>query len=163
MIQHLKTSLGDRRLWLSAMISAAIWLIPLFTLDLTDSHRTPDGWRSYWSDFTMHLGVGYAMMLAVSIIMHLLYRERVQALRGRSFWLFPIQTLFVAALLYSTIFLLGAMPQLLRHSNVGYGLILTPLYYWGGAIVVVFGYLCWLTYPLAILNQIIIRRIYGTT
>jgi hypothetical protein len=160
-----RSTLKDTRLWCSTALSATLWLPVLLSLDFLGSGRTPDGWRTYWSEFPFHLASIYTVLFVIALGLHLRYRERVLRLCGRSFWLFPLRSLAVATIAYSTIFYFYAVlcqpPSHLTFRDVGMGLIIGPIYWWIGALVTVFVSLIWLTYPMAILNQLLIRKIYG--
>lgn len=161
-----RSTLKDTRLWFSTALSATLWLPVLLSLDFLDSGRTPDGWRTYWIKFPSHLASIYTGLFVIALGMHLRYRERVLRLCGRSFWLFPLRSLAVATIAYSTILYIYAVlrhpPSHLTLRDVVMGLIIGPIYWWIGALVMVFVYLVWLTYPMAILNQLLIRKIYGS-
>ena len=162
-----RSTLKDTRFWLSTALSATLWLSVLLCLDFLDSGRTPDGWRTYWSEFPFHWASVYTILFVIALGMHLRYRERVLRLCGRSFWLFPLRSLAVATIAYSTVFYIYAVlcqpPSHLTFRDVGMALIIGPIYWWIGALVTVFVSLIWLTYPMAILNQLLIRKIYGAT
>jgi hypothetical protein len=163
---NFSSTLKDNRLWLSTALSAMLWLSVFLSLDFLDSGRTSDGWRAYWSEFLFHLASVYAMLFVIALGMHLRYRERVLRLSGRSFWLFPLRSLAVATIAYSTVIYIYAAlcepPSHVTFRDVGM-FILGQIYWWVGALGAVFGYLIWLTYPMAILNQLLIRKIYEAT
>jgi hypothetical protein len=148
-------SLSDGRIWVSASLSALLWSIPLIAIDyfseggLLFREREPFG-----------LVTGFAMLLAIALVMHLLFRERVQKLTGKRFWLFPFTSLTVAALIYSSASFPGTIAEGLRFGGVRLHWIMTPIYWWIGSLVVVFVHI-WLTYPFAIINQLIIRKVFG--
>ena len=162
LLRYCGHSLNDRRIWFSASMSAALWSVPMFALDYFASGRTSDGWRSYWERLPLGSVIGFVMMLAIALLMHLLFRERVQTLSSKNFWLFPFTSLTVAALIFSSVAVLGSIIQELRTSRIEIRWIMTPFYYWSGAVFIVF-YFIWITYPLAIINQVIVRKVFGTT
>ena len=157
LISHGLTSLSDGRIWLSASLSALLWYLPLTALA---SGRIPAGGQRFWEKGPFGILAGFALMLAIALVMHLLFRERVQSLSGKRFWLFPFISLTVAALLFSSIFVLGSLTEGLRLGGIEPRWIMTPIYWWIGSLVVVFFHI-WLTYPLAIVNQLIIRKVFG--
>ncbi len=161
LLRYCGHSLNDRRIWISASMSAVLWFIPMFALDYFASGRTSDGWRSYWERLPLGSVIGFVMMLSIALLMHLLFRERVQRLSGKSFWLFPITSITVAALIFSSVAVLGAISQEWRTSRIELRWIMIPIYYLSGAVFVAFYYI-WVTYPLAIINQIIVRKVFET-
>jgi hypothetical protein len=147
------TSLKDRRIWVSASLSAILWSLPLIAAE---------GWPRIGENVPLGLLTGFAMLLAIALVMHLLFRERVQSLKGKQFWLFPFTSLTVAALLFSSGWTLKALADELRLGGIELSWTVAPIYWWVVSLIGVFFYL-WITYPLAIVNQIIIRKIFGTS
>jgi len=133
----------------------------LIALDYFDSRRISEGGQRFWERVPFGMLTGFAMLLAIALVMHLLFRERVQRLTGKCFWLFPFTSLTVAALMFSSVGVLGALAEGVRFGGLRLQWIMTPFYWWIGSLVVVFFHI-WLTYPLAIINQLIIRKVYGT-
>lgn len=159
-ISYCLASLTDGRIWVSASLSALMWSLPLIAVDYFDSGRVPEGGQRFWEKLPFGMLTGFAMLLAIALVMHLLFRERVQRLTGKRFWLFPFISLTVAALIFSSVGVLGALAEGLRFGGAGLQWIMTPVYWWIGSLVIVFFHI-WLTYPLAIINQLIIRKVFG--
>ena len=159
LLRYCGHSLNDRRIWFSASLSAVLWSVPMFAVDYFASGRTSDGWRSYWEMLPLGSVIGFVMMLAIALLMHLFFRERVQRLSIKNYWLFPFISLTVAALIFSSLAVLGSLFQELRTGRIEIRWVMTPFYYWSGAVFIVY-YFIWITYPLAIINQVIVRKVF---
>ena len=159
-IYYCLASLTDGRIRVSASLSALLWSLPLITVDYFDSGRISAGGQQFWERVPFVMLTGFAMLLAIALVMHVLFRERVQRLTGKRFWLFPFTSLTVAALIYSSVGVLGAFAEGARLGGIKVQWIMTPIYWWIGSLVVVLFHI-WLTYPLAIINQLIIRKVFG--
>lgn len=133
----------------------------MIAVDYLGAGRIPEDGQRFWEHVPFDILKGFAMLLAISILMHLLFRERVQSLTGKRFWLFPFTSLTVAALIFSSVVVLGSFAEQIRFGGGRpQQWIMTPIYWWIGSLVVVFFHI-WVTYPLAIINQLIIRKVYG--
>jgi hypothetical protein len=132
----------------------------LIAVDSLASGRTSEGGQRLLEKGPFGILTGFALMLAISLVMHLLFREPVQRLTGKRFWLFPFASLTVAALMFSSVGILAALAEELQLGGIEPRWIMTPIYWWIGSVVVVFFHI-WLTYPLAIINQLIIRKVFG--
>lgn len=133
----------------------------MIAVDYLGAGRISERSQRFWEHVPFDILKGFAMLLAIAIVMHLLFRERVQSLTGKRFWLFPFTSLTVASLIFSSVVVLGGFTEQLRFGGVRpQEWIMTPIYWWIGSLVVVFFHI-WLTYPLAIINQLIIRKVYG--
>jgi hypothetical protein len=159
-VTYCLASLSDRRIWVSASLPALLWCIPLIAIGYFDSGRNSEGGQRFWERVPFGMLTGFTILYVLALVMHLLFRERVQRLRGKRFWLFPFTSLTVAALMFSSVGVLGAFAEGLRFGGIRLQWIMTPIYWWIGSLVVMFFHI-WLTYPLAIINQLIIRKVFG--
>ena len=160
-ITYCRNLFSDGRIWLSASLSVLLWYLPLIAIEAFTSRRTSQSGLLIWEQGPFDITVGFTLMLSIALVMHLLFRERVQGLTGKRFWLFPFISLTVAALIFSSVGVLGALVEELRLGGIDPLWIMTPIYWWIGSLLVVFFHI-WLTYPLAIMNQLIIRKVFGT-
>lgn len=147
--------------WASVLISSVIWLALPIVMHAIDCNQTPSKWPSFWKSFPSFLVYYSIAFFLVAAIMHHRFAASVTGLSGWRFWLYPVRSLPLAASLY---FVLTTIYHILCEDVWGVGLnsigIVSLLYGWFVVLVVVMGSMIWLTYPLAILNQFVIRRFY---
>jgi hypothetical protein len=126
-----------------------------------DGNRAPTKWTLFWESLPVFLAYYSIVFFVVATLMHRGFAGSVSVLRGWRFWLYPLKSLPLAASLYfvlSMIYGLVVEGSWARaFSAVG---IVNIFYYWFIVLCMVMGPLIWLTYPLAILNQLVIRRFY---
>ncbi len=148
--------------WTSVVVSALLWLCFPLAFDFLDSGRTAHGWESYWRSFPAHLAVLICTFLVVSTVMHRFFARDVCNLKGRRFWLYPLKSLPIATTVY---FLAWTITNALSNSpdsiTFSPASVVGLAYSWLVMVVVVMTTMVWITYPLAILNQLLIRKIYA--
>ena len=130
------------RIGLSVVLSTILWLAFPFLLLISDTSRTSYGWSVLWNEMPQILLGHVAPFFVVSIVMHVLFSRAATKVKGWKFWILPFPTLLFASLLYWLI------------SGITSGFSYLPYL----LAVVMIGALCF-SYPLAIANQIIIRKL----
>lgn len=150
------------KLFLSSILAAAIWLTFPLTLDLSESKRTPEGWRSYWQDFPTYLADRFCRYSLVALVVQAIFLRRILSARGIRFWLLPLILLPVAAsfLLFISFIWDGVVQHQwqLQPINVP---IFNFFYVWAATLYIVVAALVWLTYPLTIITLFATRQIYA--
>lgn len=140
----------------SIVASTGLWFLFPLMLELTSGTKTEVGWQRFWSDLPKFTLYWYAMFLPVATVMHLLFARFTTKLAGWKFWTFPIFSLSVAGFLFWIVMLIAAGIEKGK-------LIVWDQEYWIYGILsvyaVVFISMVWVSYPLAILNQLIIRKL----
>jgi hypothetical protein len=110
-----------------------------------------------------------ATMFPTALLMNWWFAVRVMNAKGRKFWLTPFLTLPVATVLMcATVVIPGLSSETIGRpsydSITGLAYFLYgSAYYLFVALVMVMGTMLWLTYPLAIVNQWLLRKVFGAT
>jgi len=139
----------------SIVASTALWFIFPLMLELTSGTKTEYGWHRFWSGFPKFTLYWYAMFIPVAIVMHLLFARITIKLKGWKFWSFPMVSLSVAGFLVWVMLSFATGIEKGKIFDWSADWIYGVLYVYA----VVFVSMVWLSYPLAILNQIIIRKL----
>lgn len=138
----------------SSALSAALWTLMTWLL-----FRSLGAFASSLLAFSLLKAYGTAFLIA--FVMHRLFARRITATRGLEYWGLPVLTIPLSALLWALVHLSPAFFDLLRW----------PALWEDGIVLRRFGHsilryqmtavdLCWLTYPLMLGNQLMIRRLY---
>jgi hypothetical protein len=157
-----RCALPRGRFIVSAAASALLWMTIPILLTIT-GYGPADGLKSVQQTASPGGAAFFGIFFFVAILMHYWFARRTLSATGRIFWLLPLLTLPVAScLLWAACLLLfvlshvttgiGPLPVFVANSFLGF-------FYAVLIICVAFG---WLTYPLAIINQFLIRRICRT-
>ena len=141
------------RLATSILVSTLLWFLLPLAMEMLNSARTPYGWQIFWRDFPVWAASWLCFLLPVATVMHLLFRSITVSLRGWRFWLFPVVSLPLACVFWWMTCLLWdcVVDGILPWSKPG---ALSALSY---VLAIVLISLVWLSYPLAILNQLLIQ------
>ncbi len=138
------------RLVISIVASAALWMILPFAYEFYSSGtRTSYGWSVFWSELPLYLVRWFGVFLVVATLMHLVLARITLQLSRFSFFLFPILSLLCASVAFWIVWF--SLVQ-----RVSLGDFFYPLF---GVLAVVFFHMIWITYPLALANQWLIREI----
>ena len=141
------------RLVISIVASAALWMIlPLAYEFVSSGTRTSYGWTMFWADFPGYLFRWFSVFLIVSTLMHLAFARVTLRLGGLSFFIFPLLSLLCASIVFVPFWCLLIQPFLM--TDFGYAFL--------GVLAVVFFHMIWMTYPLALANQWLVREILDT-
>lgn len=148
--------------WPSVLVSSVIWLALPLVMHAIDGNQAPTKWSFFWQSLPWFLGYYITAFFVVATVMHYRFASAVCALRGWRFWLYPLGSLPLAASLY---FVLSMVFGVITDHSWARALspvgIVNIFYYWFLVLVVVMGSMIWVSYPLAILNQIVIRYFYS--
>jgi len=138
------------RLIISIVASAVLWMILPFAYEfLSSGTRTSYGWSIFWTDLPIYLLRWFSVFLIVATLMHLAFARVTLQLRRLSFFIFPFLSLLCASLVFVIFWSILVQPFLL--SNI--------IYAFFGVLAVVFFQMIWITYPLALANQWLVREI----
>jgi hypothetical protein len=149
--------------WPSVAASAVLWLCFPLAIGFIDSNssRTADGWASFRRSLPLYVLVTGGPFFVVSAVMHRLYASEVCRLRGWRFWVYPFKYLPIATTFY---FVPWALMNLFDTHHASRLLSIVGVanlaWYWLVMVVVVLTTTLWVSYPLAIINQLLIRRFY---
>ena len=138
------------RLAISIVASAALWMILPLAYDFVSSGtRTSHGWSVFWYDFPAYLFRWYSVFLIVATLMHLAFARVTLRLGKLGFFIFPLLSLLCASIVFVPFWSLLVQPFLM--SDLAYAFL--------GVLAVVFVHMIWITYPLALANQWLVREI----
>ena len=138
------------RLAISIVASAALWMIlPLAYDFLSSGTRTSYGWTMFWADLPGYLLRWFSVFLIVATLMHMAFASVTLRLGGLSFFIFPLLSLLCASIVFVPFWSILVQPFLM--SNLGYAFL--------GVLAVVFFHMIWISYPLALVNQWLIKEI----
>jgi hypothetical protein len=143
----------------SILLSACLWVALPLALGFLNDKLTLSGRAMFIQGLPKTILFSILFFLPVAALMHWLWATTTLEAKGARFWLLPVKTL-------PTAFLIGwvlLLPLIVLKERFW----LHPLHEAGVALiysfllgaVVILGSLCWVVYPLAILNQLIIRAI----
>jgi hypothetical protein len=141
------------RLVISIVASAALWMIlPLAYEFVSSGTRTSYGWTVFWADLPGYLVRWFSVFLIVATLMHLVFARVTLRLGRLIFFIFPLLSLLCASIVFVPFWCFLVQPFLM--SDLGYAFL--------GVLAVVFFHMIWITYPLALANQWLVREILDT-
>jgi len=111
--------------------------------------RTSHGWSVFWNDLPLYLLRWFGVFLVVATLMHLVFARIALQLNRFIFLLFPILSLLCASLAFWIVWF-GVVER------VSWDELIYPLL---GVLAVVFFHMIWITYPLALANQWLLKEI----
>ncbi len=124
----------------SIILSALLWLVLPVAMELLDDTNTAHRWFAFFSP--------------VAALMHALFGKITKEIKGWKFWLLPLVTLPIACVVFCCVLLVwGGISK-------GFEAFSFPGLFYGFfpiVFIMVLGFFIWLSYPLAILNQFLIR------
>jgi hypothetical protein len=136
--------------------STALWFVLPLSMELLDDRRTAHGWDMFWQEFPIWTLKWVGWLLIVAILMNLLLTRTTLRLRGWKFWVFPAISLPAACVAWWFTYVISSAiaEGIFPWSKPGM---------WSGVLyvfaVVLFS-LVWISYPLAILNQLLIKKVH---
>ena len=149
------------RFLVSSVVSAMIWMpIPLIAPFFGNNlvHFTHE---KRVDDFINTILYLFPACIVLAIIMHLFLLKRTIEIKGKAFWLFPFISLPLAtSVAFLMFFIWSALYLQNWQTSPFYVLVFNFFYAWGIGLLMCLIFCIWFTYPLAILNQILIKRIY---
>ncbi|WP_411827920.1 hypothetical protein [Luteolibacter sp. AS25] len=136
------------RLLASIILSAAIWMIlPLaFELDAVDT-RTSRGWEIFLEELPIYLARWYGVFVLVAAVMHKAFAGITLRLSRWEFFAFPLLSLFCATVAFSVFWY--SLIDRISPADFVYPLL--------GSLYLILWKMIWITYPLALANQWLIR------
>ena len=138
------------RLVVSIVASAALWMILPFAYEFYSSGtRTSYGWSAFWNELPLYLARWFGVFLVVATVMHLAFARITLQLNRFSFFLFPILSLLCASVAFWIVWF--CVVQRVSWDEFFYPLL--------GVLAVVFFHMIWITYPLALANQWLLKEI----
>ena len=141
------------RLVISIVASAALWMILPFAYEFYSSGtRTSYGWSIFWNELPLYLVRWFGVFLVVATLMHFIFARITLQLSRFSFFFFPILSLLCASVAFWMVWF--SLIQRVSWGDFFYSLL--------GVLAVVFFHMIWITYPLALANQWLIREILDT-
>ncbi|MGL4400534.1 MAG: hypothetical protein ACRCXD_11745 [Luteolibacter sp.] len=142
------------RFFVSIVLSAALWLILPLTYELLSSGtRTSYGWGIFLADLPGYLIKWFSIFLIVATLMHLAFARVTLQLGRLSFFVFPFFSLLCASIIFVPFWCILVQPFLM--DNLGYAFL--------GVLTAIFFHMIWITYPLALANQWLLREILDTS
>jgi len=150
------------RYMLSIIASACLWTVLPVALGVLDDKMTPYGRDLFIQGLPRTVGLSFLFFLPVAAVMHWLWAPATIKASGSTFWLLPIKTLptayIIGWILLLPIIVIKDRLWLQPSEVFGTSLLYTLLL---GAFVVLVS-LVWISYPISILNQIVIRTLLRT-
>jgi hypothetical protein len=150
------------RQFITILGSTLLWFIPIFSIflcmELLNDARTTFGWEVFWRDLPIQSLTMLGSFLIVALIMNFTLKRIILSLNGWRFWLFPFISLPIASVAY---WLTNILAISFTRGNFTWSTyeLIGGIFY---VLVVVLLWCIWLTYPLALLNQVLIRRVHKT-
>jgi hypothetical protein len=139
-----------KRLTISIMSSSALWMILPLTLELySTGTRTSHGWDMFWANFPSYLCRWYGVFLIVATLMHWIFARITIDLTRWFFLAFPLISLLFASVAFCIAWFI--VVQFAPWDEFFYGIL--------GVLVVVFYQMIWMTYPIALINQWLVKEI----
>jgi len=141
----------------SILLSACLWSILPVLLGILNDKLTPSGRVLFFQGLPKTILFSILFFIPLAALMHWLWAQATLRVSGAHFWILPIKTLPTAILLgwflMTPIIVvkerLWMQPFDVAGTALLYSLVL--------GLFVILGSVIWISYPLAILNQIIVR------
>jgi hypothetical protein len=138
------------RLVISIVASAALWMILPLAFELYSSGtRTSYGWSVFWNGLPHYLFRWFGVFLIVATLMHMAFARITLQLNRSGFFIFPLLSLLCASVAFWIVWY--SLVQHVPLADFFYPLL--------GVLAVVFFHMIWITYPLALANQWLVREI----
>lgn len=147
------------RILLSILASASLWTLLPVALGLLNDKMTENGRTQFLQNLPATIGLCFLLFLPLAAMMHWLWVPATIRASGARFWLLPLKTLPVAYIIGYIFFIpvivfkerLWLQPAEVIGTALIYGFLL-------GAFVFLVSCI-WISYPLSLLNQVMIRAI----
>ena len=137
------------RLAISILLTAALWMLLPFALEVSSMDTlTRYGLGRLFEDLPAYIAKWYGMFLIIAAAMHLLFAKFTLRLGRIEFFVFPLISLLCASVAFIPVWYITDEGM---SSDWFYQL------YW--VLAVVFFHMVWITYPLALANQWLIREL----
>lgn len=138
------------RFVISIVASAALWMIRPFAFEFYSSGtRTSYGWSVFWNELPLYLLRWFGVFLIVATIMHPVFARVTLQLKRSAFFIFPFLSLLCASVAFWIVWY--SVVDRVSLDSFFYSLL--------GILAVVFFQMIWITYPLALANQWLVREI----